>query len=193
MWNLDIDGGSQNNFDGTAIVRDLDLFLFDVTDPVNPMLVSSSQSATENTEHLWIALESNRSYLLQVKPGAGQSNFLWDYGLAWNRVAVDVNPLGVTTASLPSVWKNLAYPATSLGSTGGYGQKTWSVSSGSLPPGLVLSAQGVITGTPISSSGSPYGFTVQVTDEQMETATRNLSITVFATLSCYSCHANSAR
>ncbi|MGD0255966.1 MAG: putative Ig domain-containing protein [Acidimicrobiales bacterium] len=50
---------------------------------------------------------------------------------------------------------------------------------GSLPPGLSLSSNGAITGTP-SSTGS-YDFTVQVTDSTTpipQSATRALSIAV---------------
>ena len=41
----------------------------------------------------------------------------------------------------------------------------WVLSSGALPPGLVLNAgTGAITGTPLSGAGSPYRFSVIVMD-----------------------------
>jgi len=50
-----------------------------------------------------------------------------------------------------------------------------------LPAGLTLSSAGVISGTPNTTTGSPFTFTVQATDSTSptaQTATANLSITV---------------
>ncbi len=82
-WNLLIAGGETNGFDGTASLYNLDLILYDITDPANPLLISSSESLTGNSENIWTLLGQNRDYLLQVIPGEGQVAFKWDYGLAW--------------------------------------------------------------------------------------------------------------
>jgi hypothetical protein len=91
-WNLDIDAGSGNGFSGTATLRDLDLFLYDVTG--NTVLLASSTSSNENTENLWLVLNSGRNYLLEVRPKAGQSAFVWDYALAW-QIVTDIDGDGV--------------------------------------------------------------------------------------------------
>jgi hypothetical protein len=83
VWNIDIHGGVWNNFNSSAVLYNLDLFLHDVTDPANPRLVASSQSALDNTENLWAPLSPGRRYRIQVKPGQGQAAFKWDYALAW--------------------------------------------------------------------------------------------------------------
>ena len=83
VWNLDIDGENRLLFDGSATLHDLNLFLYDVTDPVNPQLVASSPSTGENTEHLWIPLENDHNYVIRVRSGEGTSSFEWDYSLAW--------------------------------------------------------------------------------------------------------------
>ncbi|HXA04421.1 MAG TPA: putative Ig domain-containing protein [Bryobacteraceae bacterium] len=98
------------------------------------------------------------------------------------QLSILVNPvLSITTPSLPSGTVGAAYSAT-LQSSGGATPITWSVSSGSLPPGLSLvPGTGVISGTPSTNSGSPFNFTVQATDSTTptaQTATANLSITV---------------
>lgn len=58
---------------------------------------------------------------------------------------------------------------------------TWSVASGALPPGLGLSTTGTITGTPAITGTFP--FKLLVTDTRGVTATVDLTITVYPTLS----------
>jgi hypothetical protein len=90
--------------------------------------------------------------------------------------------LSITTSSVPAGKQQTAY-STSLIATGGIAPYTWSVTSGSLPTGLVLSPSGAITGTPSQSGNS--SFTVQVADSSSPalTAQQQLSITVSAATS----------
>lgn len=90
VWNIDIDGGSESNFDDTAILYDLDLHLFkyDIMDGWS--LFASSTSSIDNTENLWLSLENGQYYWLKVAAGEGQGDFLWDYGLAWQIVTAPV-------------------------------------------------------------------------------------------------------
>jgi len=83
VWNIDINGGTWNNFNSSATLYNLDLFLHDVTDPGNPRLVAASTGAGDNTENLWAPLAPGRAYRLQVRPGQGQAAFQWHYALAW--------------------------------------------------------------------------------------------------------------
>ena len=71
------------------------------------------------------------------------------------------NRVVVTTTSLPSGTAGAAYSQT-LTASSGTSPYTWSVISGTLPPGLSLSRAGVLSGTP-STSGT-YDFTVEATD-----------------------------
>jgi hypothetical protein len=86
-------------------------------------------------------------------------------------------PVAVTTTSLPAATVDTNYSATLL-ATGGSGSLTWSLASGSLPAGLMLTGNGRIVGTPSASGTS--SFTVQVTDSASpaESATADLWITV---------------
>uniref|UniRef100_Q01RC5 Ig family protein n=1 Tax=Solibacter usitatus (strain Ellin6076) TaxID=234267 RepID=Q01RC5_SOLUE len=70
-------------------------------------------------------------------------------------------PLKIETSSLPPAAVGLAY-FQSLVASGGTGTYAWSVSSGSLPPGLQLSRSGAISGTP--AARGPANFAVSVTD-----------------------------
>jgi hypothetical protein len=60
--------------------------------------------------------------------------------------------------------------AANLSASGGLSPYTFAVSAGALPPGLTLSAGGVISGTP-SASGL-YNFTVTATDANGFTGSR---------------------
>lgn len=104
-------------------------------------------------------------------------------------ITITVATLTVTTTSsqLPAGTVNTAYPNNvNLSATGGIPPYTWLQTGGTLPPGLSLSTSGQITGTPTTTTGSPFSFTVQVTDSATNTATASLSITVNAAPTCTS-------
>lgn len=85
--------------------------------------------------------------------------------------------VGVPQGVLPTGWTDRAYAATLTG-TGGVGALSWSVSGGALPPGLTLSAAGLVSGTP-TATGS-YDVTVRARDDVGMTATRVMTIAVRA-------------
>jgi Putative Ig domain len=89
-------------------------------------------------------------------------------------------PLAITVSSLPSGTAQAAYSA-SLSASGGSAPYSWSVTMGSLPPGLALPSSGQITGTP-TQAGS-FSFTVQVIDSgsPAQSATQSLNLTVAPT------------
>jgi hypothetical protein len=68
--------------------------------------------------------------------------------------------------------------STTLSTTGGTGNVTWSVTSGALPPGISLSSAGVISGT--SNAPAVYSFTVQAIDSgaPQQKATASYTLTV---------------
>jgi hypothetical protein len=83
--------------------------------------------------------------------------------------------LKVSTTSLPNGTKSVAY-GKSLAASGGTSPYSWSLSNGSLPPGLTLSSSGAISGTPTVSGSS--AFTAAVKDSAGTSASANLSINV---------------
>ncbi|HTZ90047.1 MAG TPA: Ig domain-containing protein [Alloacidobacterium sp.] len=110
----------------------------------------------------------------------GRERVISTYGMSWSSLLISPTslPLTITTNTLPSASSNLPYIAP-LAAAHGVPPYTWSLASGSgpLPPGLILNpANGLISGRPTSMGR--YPFTAQVTDSQMNTATKNLSITV---------------
>ncbi|MFY2556848.1 putative Ig domain-containing protein [Corallococcus terminator] len=90
-----------------------------------------------------------------------------------------------TVAALPSITTLLLSDATLsapyqhvLSATGGRGSLTWTLVSGAPPPGLTLSSQGTLSGTP-SFSGTA-SITVRVSDEYGRTDQRTLALIVYA-------------
>ncbi len=83
--------------------------------------------------------------------------------------------LVVTTASLPNGTNGVAYDQ-QLSAFNGQRPYSWSLLSGSLPSGLTLTTNGVISGTPTTNGTD--NFTVQVTDALSATATQPLTLLV---------------
>ncbi len=92
-------------------------------------------------------------------------------------VTIVINPpLAILTTALPSAAIGSTYGA-AVQVAGGTPARTWAVTSGSLPPGLVLNAgSGQISGTP-TASGS-YSFGILVRDSVQGTATANFTIEI---------------
>jgi len=114
------------------------------------------------------------NFTVQVTDASGQ--------IASRALSITIySGVAITTASLPDGTVGLAYNAT-LTATGGATPYTWSITVGTLPPGLSLnSSTGVISGTP-TAAGS-YPITVQVTDNNLVTNTRDLSIIIYGAVS----------
>lgn len=99
-WNVEIDSGGRPRFYRPAILHNLDLFLYDVSDAANWVLLSQSASAVDNTENIRELLAANTNYALQVRAAAGQSQFEWDYAVAWrHQVPGDINDDGSVDVS----------------------------------------------------------------------------------------------
>lgn len=96
---------------------------------------------------------------------------------ATKEFTITINPSpSILTSSFPSGMIGTAYSQT-ISLAGGTSPITWSVSSGSLPPGLSLnSGTGVISGT-LTAIGS-YSFTIKATDSTSASTTKALSLDV---------------
>lgn len=88
-----------------------------------------------------------------------------------------VAALAITTqAALPAGTVATGYSQT-LSASGGVTPYTWSVISGTLPPGLTLAAgTGIVSGSP--SGAGAYSFTIQVSDAGARSAQQGFTLTV---------------
>ena len=131
----------------------------------------------------WTAL-SNAAFITVTSGASGNGNGTVRYSIAanatgsarWGTISIAgqtftatqsatgfaPGPLAITSGSLlPTAVQNQSY-STTLTATGGTGVYSWTVTSGSLPPGLTLSPAGVISGVPTTQG--VYPFTITVTD-----------------------------
>jgi hypothetical protein len=91
--------------------------------------------------------------------------------------ATPVDPLIITTNSLPAGRRNKSYRQT-LVASGGAVPYVWSLASGSLPAGLSLGSTGILGAVP--TARGTWSFTVEVRDGQSPavSARQSLSVTV---------------
>ncbi len=87
-------------------------------------------------------------------------------------------PLAISTTTLASGVKGQTYTPT-VAATGGVGAYTFTVTSGTLPTGLTLNANGSFSGT-LSARGT-FTFTVQAADTDSHTATREYTVRIYDT------------
>lgn len=115
----------------------------------------------------------NFPMLVRVQDSTG----LFDTSLFIFEVA-DGTKLAISTFKLPAAQLNTAYDSQTLTAIQGTGPYQWSVVQGwgSLPPGITVSNEGVVSGTP--TAAGVYAFVVQVVDSQLRQDVQPLSIEV---------------
>lgn len=86
----------------------------------------------------------------------------------------------ITTTTLPAATASAPY-TTTLSAANGTAPYAWSLADGQLPPGLALSTNGALAGTP--TKDGTWAVIIKATDAAAQTATRQLLITVQPTLS----------
>ncbi len=164
MW---IDWNGNGNFEDPGELR------------VNNSTVAGSRSYTVNVP---IGAVLNRPIGVRVRLTSGSpSGFISSTGAALDGevedylLTVTCPTISTSPAALPVYY--LAAPMSQiLSASGGTAPYTWSVSAGTLPPGLTLTADGQLSGAP-TAVGS-YGFTVRAADAYGCAVTRNYDVQV---------------
>jgi uncharacterized protein (TIGR03437 family) len=146
-------------------------YTFSLTPPSVAGLTLSSSGATAKLSG---KPTMSGSFPISVTVSDGVTMFPRNYTLAISPSSLTLNP-----ANLPSGNQGSGY-STSLTANGGTPPYTFSISSNSLPPGLLLTASGpgagAISGTPTAAGTFPFGATV--TDSFGSTAGGTFSITI---------------
>jgi hypothetical protein len=96
---------------------------------------------------------------------------------ATQSLTIQIPPV-ITTTSLPNGLVNTAYSQTLIAGPTTATPLTWSVSAGSLPPGLSITdaTNGIIGGTPTASG--TFNFTISVTDSSVPALTASMALTI---------------
>lgn len=117
------------------------------------------------------------AYVVNIKvvdSGAGSARQTYT---ASCRMRISGTTLSITNSPTATGTVGVAYGPFTMTGTGGSGSGySWSLSAGSLPPGMNLSAGGVLSGTP-STSGA-YPVTIKLVDDIGSIATLNVNFTI---------------
>ena len=143
-------------------------------DPANDYAVSSFATAVSAPVDLHVAVDGGLYYLAR---GGGSST-----GIVGRIQYTASSAPAITTTALPDGTTTLAYNQT-VTATGGTAPNTWTVDSGTLPPGLTITAgspNAAISGTPTTSGA--YMFTLKVTDAAGQADTQQFTLDVRAPL-----------
>ena len=119
---------------------------------------------------------TSREYLRHQSSNSRSSDATFDLGAFEFTAAA---PMQISTANLPNMVR-LRYYNTTIQASGGSGTYVWSVSSGSLPPGIVLDPTGFLRGRTRSSGN--WTFTVTVQDAQNASSSASRPFTVNSAL-----------
>ncbi len=94
-------------------------------------------------------------------------------------IVINPPPFTITTSSLPQGKEGTSY-TTTLSASGGTAPYTWSISSGSLPSGLILQATtGYVSGIPDLGTYGSTSFTVNVTDSSSPQLSAQKSFSIY--------------
>jgi hypothetical protein len=146
----------------------------------------NTNSPATNTLFTWSGTSSFSwtNLLFQVRATGSNTvlqfqarNLPYLFGLDDVSVTPTSAPLAITTAVLPDGTNNQAYSQT-LAASGGQTPYFWTNSAGTLPQGITLATNGILSGTPVTNG--TFNFTVRVTDALAATATQSLALKINA-------------
>ena len=79
-------------------------------------------------------------------------------------VSLKIAAIGISPGQTPPAGAQATPYSYAFVATGGNLPLRWTVTAGTLPPGLTLNADGTLSGTPTAARSTPFAFTVTVTD-----------------------------
>ena len=152
-----------------------------VADDIDPSRISFWYTPRVNVspDGRWALFTSNWEKTLGTDPrGDAGGTYRQDLFLIELKTAPTVQPVSILTTGLPGGTVGQAYSA-SLQASGGSGGFAWTLSSGSLPAGLVLDGlAGTITGVPLQSGSAAFSVHAADLGDAANAADQPLTITV---------------
>ena len=140
----------------------------------------------------WLSVSATDGLLTGTPTGAGGAEVVGLTVVIENsgrqsavRLALRVLPtttgIEITTASLPAAVNSSLSPYQyALGAAGGVRPYSWRLAGGTLPTGMTLSADGLLSGAPRNASNGPLQLTLEVRDAVGGRATRQLPLRLIA-------------
>jgi CSLREA domain-containing protein len=122
------------------------------------------------------AIDAGNNSLVPASVTTDQRGLTRITGAAVDLGAYEVQLLTITTAKLPDGAYGTFYDQAIAAAEAGFSAFTFSVSAGSLPPGLTLAGDGTLSGTPTTTG--PFSFTVQAQDRYGFTASQAYTVTI---------------
>ena len=151
---------------------------------VSPLSADARATPHQNDSQVLFEADGGRYYGVArvdttVTPGEIQFEIRRgsDDAVVYSAVVEEFTPTSpplITTTSLAGGSRNTPYSQTAASE--GIAPYQWSISNGTLPPGLTLSARGVLSGTPTQSGN--FFFTVKVQDATSASSSRTLSTAI---------------
>jgi len=149
-----------------------------VTNTSNVAVTWSASAGTISSAGLYLAPTVSNTTTATVKATSVADTT--QFGVATVTVTANASsPLGIATTSLSSATAGTNYSST-LSATGGKAPYSWSLTSGTLPTGIMLQASGSLSGT--TTQTGQFNFTAEVTDSSSpkQTASKALALTVIS-------------
>jgi putative Ig domain-containing protein/parallel beta helix pectate lyase-like protein len=142
---------------------------------------SSTWSVASGSLPSWASLNSSTGAITGTVSGTGTATFTLSYSSTTSgslSIVSNAAPVITTSSPLPGGTVGSPYSTTIVASPTGTTPDSWSITSGSVP-GLSLAAStGVLSGTPTTTSGSPFSLTIMVTDVNGVTNSSGFSLTI---------------
>jgi Zn-dependent metalloprotease len=138
------------------------------------LLAAYTESVESWTKEVLFLPQPSTNYFLAFEGTAH-----WAHGVSLDNIRVSDGLFApVVTAHTPLPGGLVGWPySEALSAVGGMEPYTWQVVSGSLPPGLSLSTDGVVSGTPLAAGTSIFSVRVAGTDGHAATNAFSLTVT----------------
>ena len=180
---LSTNGASMNVGTGAAAFGDFTTLLLSV----NPTLATNVYPAVWTQYTITVSglpaptsgRMAFRYFVTNAGPLGSNSDYIGIDNAVYTAYVCPAFTLTPGAGALPAASWGQAY-SQAMGQTGALGAPNYAITAGALPPGLTISAAGVISGTPLATG--TFNFTITVNDASGCSGSQSYSITVLASV-----------